>query len=91
MIRRSFDIELDKKEEMQIVRKWCKDHKTAVKIMLEDEENGCCPFPECCSSFPDEKIIEEDKKKSKKQKRSFCGSLSCNADVCSNGYAYRMS
>lgn len=87
MITRNFDIELSKKEELMIVRKWCIENRLVIEILLKDEFNGQCPFPEACSAFP---RPEESQNKRKKMQR-YCGTLTCNADVCSNGCAYRMS
>ena len=76
MIRRSFEIELEVYEEFQVVKKWCKSEKLKKAVaILLKSKNR---FTGSCP-FP-------------KECRDFpCSSLSCNADECSNGYAFRRS
>jgi hypothetical protein len=50
-IRKEIEIELTEEEEMNIIRKWCKNDKRTVEVLLQHPE-GYCPFPTHCKEFP---------------------------------------
>ena len=62
-------------EEMEVVTKCVKEYPEVIKIMLDVVQNG----KKIRCPFPFE------------CNEFPCSNLSCNADVCSNGYAYRIT
>ena len=66
---------LSPQEEMEIVMKWVKQYPEVIRIMLDVIQRG----KKIRCPFPFE------------CNEFPCSDLNCNADVCSNGYAYRMS
>ena len=76
-IHRNMDIELSEEEMYRVTTAYAHKYPEAIKVILDNVTKDKGKFFYC--PFPTD------------CKRFPCGKLNCNADVCSNGHAYRMS
>ncbi|MCF8354332.1 MAG: hypothetical protein K9H48_07750 [Melioribacteraceae bacterium] len=54
-IRRTFKIELDREEELSILRKYANRNPKVLEILLKHPK-GSCPFSDECNQFPCETL-----------------------------------